>query len=83
MMAIQWLQRALFLEPDDPMLLYNAGCIYALMGMEEEALASLDQSVDKGLTQKEWFEHDPDLNGLRKTERFQEILKKLDEMTQS
>ncbi len=83
MMAIQWLQRALFLEPDDPMLLYNAGCIYALMGMEEEALASLDRSVDEGLTQKEWFEHDPDLNGLRNTDRFQKILKKLDKLTQS
>jgi adenylate cyclase len=28
--GIKWLQRALLLEPDDPMLLYNAGCIYSL-----------------------------------------------------
>jgi tetratricopeptide (TPR) repeat protein len=83
MAAIQWLQRALFLEPDDPMLLYNAGCVYALMGMEEEALASLDRAVDAGLNQKDWFEHDPDLNGLRSTDRFQEILRKIDELTHS
>lgn len=83
MVAIQWLQRALFLEPNDPMLLYNAGCIYALMGMEDEALESLDQSVEAGLTQKEWFEHDPDLNGLRDHPRFREILLKLDDAVPS
>lgn len=80
LMASKWLQRALLLEPDDPMLLYNAGCIYALMGMHEEGLESLDRSVDAGLTQKEWFANDPDLNGLRSQPRFHKILEKLDQV---
>ena len=52
------------------------------MGMYEEGLESLDRSVTAGLTQKEWFENDPDLNNLRSQPRFKEILKKLNQVVQ-
>jgi tetratricopeptide (TPR) repeat protein len=29
----QFLERALAIRPDDPMLLYNAGCIFAMLGL--------------------------------------------------
>jgi class 3 adenylate cyclase/tetratricopeptide (TPR) repeat protein len=77
--AIKWLQRALTLEPDDPMLLYNAGCIYALMDMEEEALEALSRAIDAGISQKGWFENDPDLDDLRTSPKFSVIRKKLDD----
>ena len=72
--GIAWLQRALTLEPDDPMLLYNAGCIYALCSMVDEALNCLEKSVETGLTQKAWYENDSNLDILRDNPRFQIML---------
>lgn len=81
--ALLWLQRALTLEPDDPMVLYNAGCVYALLGMQDEAFESLERSIDAGLTQKNWFVHDLDMDSLRQCEKFKELLQKLDEREKS
>ena len=75
--SIEFLNRAFTLEPKDPMLLYNAGCIYSLCEMKEEALNCLEQAVEQGLTQKAWYEHDSNLDILRQEERFKNILAKL------
>ncbi len=75
--GLEWLSRALRLEPDDAMLLYNAGCIFALAGMESEALDSLERSVAAGLSQRGWLENDSNLDTLRQEPRFQRILAKL------
>jgi adenylate cyclase len=72
--GLEWLQRALTLEPDDPMLLYNAGCIYSLCKMPDESLNCLERSVKTGLTQKSWYENDSNLDILREISRFQEML---------
>jgi adenylate cyclase len=72
--GLEWLQRALLLEPDDPMLLYNAGCIYSLCNMPDEALNCLERSVKTGLTQKAWYENDSNLDILRELPRFKEML---------
>ena len=72
--GLAWLQRALLLEPADPMLLYNAGCIYSLCKMPDEALNCLERSVKTGLTQKAWYENDSNLDILRDMTRFQEML---------
>ena len=52
------------------MMLYNAGCIYALVGKTEEAIVCLEQAVVGGLRQKGWFEHDPNLDSIREHPRF-------------
>jgi TolB-like protein/Tfp pilus assembly protein PilF len=72
--GLEWLQRALTLEPDDPMLLYNAGCIYSLCKMPDEALNCLERSTKTGLTQKSWYENDSNLDILREMPRFKEML---------
>ena len=72
--GIDWLKRAFTLEPKDPMLLYNAGCIYSLCDMTEEALNCLEQAIQTGLTQKAWYEHDSNLDALRTNPRFQKLL---------
>ncbi|MCB0669052.1 MAG: tetratricopeptide repeat protein [Saprospiraceae bacterium] len=76
--ALIWLHRALTLEPDDAMLLYNAGCIYALVGMIDESLESLERSIQAGLNQKSWFVNDPDIAPVRHCTRFKTLLQKLD-----
>jgi adenylate cyclase len=75
--GLQWLDKALSISPDDSMLLYNAGCIYALAGQSEVALANLERSIDAGLTQKGWFENDSNLDSLRKMPRFEALLERL------
>ncbi len=75
--GLEWLNRALTLDPDDAMLLYNAGCIYSMCDMPEEALNCLEKSANSGLTQKDWYIHDSDLDPLREMERFKNILDKM------
>lgn len=72
--GLEWLQLALSLEPDDAMLLYNAGCIFALAHMAEEALTCLERTVEAGLKQLEWYEHDSNLDSLRTHPRFEALL---------
>ena len=75
--GLNWLQRALTLDPEDAMLLYNAGCIYAMCNMSEEALNCLEKSANSGLTQKGWYLHDSNLDSIRHLERFEQILDKM------
>ncbi len=76
-----WARRALALDPDEPMLLYNIGCIYALAGMTGEALECLDRSVRRGLTQIGWFANDTNLDTLRDHPRFRELMTRLERLS--
>ena len=72
--GLDWARRALALDPDEPMLLYNIGCIYSLAGLTGEALDCLERSVEKGLTQTGWFLHDSNLDPLRSHPRFVRLM---------
>ena len=69
--------RAIAADPDDPMLLYNVGCNYAQLGRVDEALAALEQAVDRGYGDKGWLEHDSDLDELRSHPRYQSLLARM------
>jgi adenylate cyclase len=71
--AVDYIQRSLALDSEDSQMLYNISCSYALIGMSEEALSSLETAVDNGFGFKEWLEHDTDLDSIRATPRFQAI----------
>ncbi len=73
-MGKDYARRALTINPDDPLLLYNIACMYSLLGESDEALNCLEKSVDKGYGQKDWVEHDSDLNSLRELPRFRMIV---------
>jgi len=75
--GLAWARLARAADPEDSMLLYNLGCIHALAGNEAEALDCLEQAVRAGLTQKDWFLHDGDLDALRANPRFLELLASL------
>jgi len=72
--AMDYARRALTINPDDPLLLYNIACMHALLGNPNDSLDCLEKAVDKGYGQKDWVEHDSDLNSLRELPRFQRIL---------
>ena len=52
------------------MLLYNVCCTYAQLGMPDDALTALDHAVEKGWGDKNWLEHDSDLDSIRDTPRY-------------
>jgi serine/threonine protein kinase/Flp pilus assembly protein TadD len=72
-----WADRALALDPDDPVVLYNIACNYTLLGQPEEAIDCLEKAVGLGFTDRRWLEQDTDLISLRGHPRFQALLKRL------
>jgi TolB-like protein/Flp pilus assembly protein TadD/predicted Ser/Thr protein kinase len=75
--GLDWARRAREIDPDDPMLLYNLGCIHSLAGNIEEAIDCLERAAAGGLLQKGWYEHDGDLDPLRGHPRFKILLEKM------
>jgi TolB-like protein/Tfp pilus assembly protein PilF/tRNA A-37 threonylcarbamoyl transferase component Bud32 len=74
--AANWVQRALAIDPEDPLILYNVGCVYALMGRVEEAIDCLEGTLRHGGTgHRQWMKNDSDLDELRQHPRFQALLK--------
>jgi serine/threonine protein kinase/tetratricopeptide (TPR) repeat protein len=75
--ALEWAKRSLEIDREDPQLLYNVACVYAIEGMKEEALKCLERAIDKGYGHLEWMEHDSDLNSLRNDKRFKALLERV------
>ncbi len=75
--ALEWARRSLVIDKEDPQLLYNVACVYAIEGMRDDAIQCLERAVDKGYGHKEWIEHDSDLNSLRNDKRFQALLERM------
>jgi TolB-like protein/thioredoxin-like negative regulator of GroEL len=71
--AVEYADRSLGIDPDDPMLLYNVACTYVALNRYEDAMNCLERAVDKGFGHKEWIDHDPDLDPIRNQLRFQAI----------
>jgi serine/threonine protein kinase/tetratricopeptide (TPR) repeat protein len=75
--ALEWANRSLEIDREDPQLLYNVACVYAIEGMKEDALQCLERAIDKGYGHLEWMEHDSDLNSLRNDKRFKALLERV------
>src|SRR6266852_369238 len=75
--SLDWAKRALEVDPEDPGVLYNVACVYALQGQLEGAVDCLKKAVRNGFAQKAWIEHDADLQSVRGHPRIQALLAKL------
>lgn len=75
--AIKWAGKATVIDPDNPSIAYNVGCVYAVLGESERAMDCLEQSITSGWGQKEWMENDADLDSLRDLPRFQNLVDRL------
>lgn len=73
--ALDWAGRAIQVEPDEPQVLYNVACVYALLGELEPAIDCLQRSLTHGWGQKQWMASDPDLAPLHGHPRFEALLK--------
>ncbi|HUQ20744.1 MAG TPA: protein kinase [Gemmatimonadaceae bacterium] len=75
--AVELAERARIIDPEDPMLLYNIACTYAPLGKTEESLSALERAVEKGWGDKNWIEHDSDLESIRDNPRFKAIVESM------
>lgn len=75
--GLEWAERAIKAEPDEPRVLYNVACTYALLGKIDRAIGCLDEAITFGWGQKDWMENDPDLDALRHHPKFQALLDRL------
>jgi adenylate cyclase len=72
--AREWNRRALAMEPDDPSVLYNIACCFAMEKQKDEALSALNKAIDQGFGHWKWIDHDSDLDSIRGEPGFQELL---------
>ena len=72
--AERWLQRALAIDPDDSVVLYNVACNYANIGNIELALDYLEQAIANGTVSASWMKNDEDLASLRGQPRYTALL---------
>ncbi len=72
--ATEWARQALAIDPDEPAILYNVGCVFALLGRTDEALDCLEKVTITGEFYRSWAAKDSDLVSLHGHPRFQKII---------
>jgi adenylate cyclase len=78
--AADWLERAMFIDPDDPIVSYNAACTYTQLGEFDKAFASLEKwAANSGSEMEMWLDTDNDFDAIRPDPRFVTIVGELKE----
>ena len=75
--ALFWLREMLKRDPGNPGIHYNIACVYARQGKADEALKWLGSAVEKGFSDRGLLESDQDLESLRATAQFRELVSRL------
>ncbi len=74
------LDKILQIDPNNATAHYNYACTYARMGKQDEALESLNRSLDHGYSDFRHMQRDPDLETLRDRKEYKAILQRQDEI---
>jgi TolB-like protein/Flp pilus assembly protein TadD len=77
--SLEWSERALAMDPEEPSVLYNVACNYALLKETDKAIDCLDKAFRKGFGHFEWMENDPDFDSVREHPRFKAMMECLGE----
>ena len=73
--AMEWMKTSVEKAPMDSIVHYNAACLFAMAGNIEKSLDYLEECQFKvGNVNREWLEHDSDLDSVRDHPRFAGIL---------
>ena len=71
--AARWLANAMTVDSDEPIIVYNAACVYIRLGRAEEGINCLEVAFKLGAL-AEWAANDPDLDPVRSHARFQRLM---------
>jgi len=69
------MQKGIEQNPNDPIIIYNAACFYALIDDKSNAIKNLKKAIDNGFENYNYLKHDPDLYSLQKESDFIALLK--------
>ena len=72
--GLRWIARAVEMEPEDPVVVWNAACAYSVAGNYENAFDCLERAIALGIANRRWLENDADMDPIRSTPRFQKLL---------
>ncbi len=72
--AIRHLETAVSLRPDDGNTLYNAACVYGVLGKPIDALRVLKQAFQSGYANYEWARRDTDFECLHNNPEFEALV---------
>ena len=75
--VIEFAERSLAIDGDNPDTLYNVACGFARIGEPERSLDCLERASMRGMAIAKWAENDSDLDSLRALPRFREVMEKL------
>ena len=64
------------LSPGDPVMLYNAACMYVSLGESVRAIEALRQAIEAGYANFGWMQNDPDLVSLHQEPEFIAMLQR-------
>lgn len=70
------LHSAVAAQPDNPMVLYKLGRLYAFYDKNDQALDWINRALEKGYDDLDYIKIDPALTGLRQDERFQKLMER-------
>lgn len=73
--AIEQADLALKSSPDDPLMLYNAACLYSRVGDLERSIKTLKRSISGGFGYYDWIKTDPDLENIRGEPGYVELMR--------
>lgn len=71
--AKRWLHRAIEIDPDDPIVLYNVACNLATIDEPDDALDYLEKVIESGAVSPAWVRNDSDLDSLRDLPRYKRL----------
>ena len=74
--AQEWAARALRLDPNHPVMLYNLACFHSVAGRVDVAIDHVERALDLGFLHREWYLTDSDLANVRDLPRFRELIAK-------
>ena len=72
--AQEWAERALQLDPQHPVMLYNIACFHAVAGRTDVAIDHLERAMELGFHHRDWVMSDSDLAGVRAHPRFKDLV---------
>jgi serine/threonine protein kinase/Tfp pilus assembly protein PilF len=72
--SLEWAERALAMDSEEPQVLYNVGCVYALLGRADRAIECLATTIAHGGWWRTWMRNDPDLRSLESDPRFRALV---------
>lgn len=77
--AKEWMNRALEVDPDDRLALYNAACTWSQIGEPDRAMDYLERWAKVAAPEtREWIKHDPDIHPLRGEPRYKTLIEVID-----